>query len=196
MTTAEAVALSLQAGLPVVLQRVARATSAQGFVHELQALLGTPCAVVQAPIDRAPVGVRVLDARQASRDTFLAWDHQRARLGDASSPLVVLLDAASGRTLLQVAPHLSSWAGGVRLPVEPLVRTARSDQELRLGQNALRRVLHERPELRQEDAPIGVVLGSDRVFVGLPEVSPLAQARDELDEGTVYVTRIAEEENL
>ncbi|MEY3210343.1 MAG: hypothetical protein RIT28_824 [Pseudomonadota bacterium] len=194
MDSLDAVVLAFESGLPVVLQRVPRSLSAQTAADILTERLGRPVSVVVEPFTQ-PEGVRVIDGRPLRAEQFERWDQGRHQLGDAVSPLLVLLDVNSGTTLLQRAPHLASWSGGVRLPLEREVRLATSPEEIKLGQAALRRALHAMPELREAHyrAPIGVLVGSDRLFRGEGGVAPLVAAREALDEGILYVTRLIEE---
>lgn len=194
----DVVALRIQSGLPVVLQRVPRRLDAQAVARGLIERVGRAAAVVTDAFTGRSEAVRVIDGRSLRAETFRQWDEDRAQLGDERSPLVVLLDVNSTKALLANAPHLSSWAGGVQLPEEKDVRPARSDDELALGRAALRRILQVRSELRQTHSrvPIGVVLGSDQLFLGEGGVYPLQAAREELDEGIVYITRLCEEVGL
>ena len=192
------VALRIQAGLPVVLQRVPLRLDARSAAKGLEERLQHSVEVVTDAFAAKPNTVRVIDARSLRADTFRGWDEGRAQLGDERSPLVVLLDVNSGKALLAAAPHLSSWAGGVQLPEEKSVRPARSDEELSLGRAALRRVLYQQPELRETHprVPIGIMIGSDRLFLGEGGVYPLQAAREEFDEGILYITRLCEEVGL
>jgi hypothetical protein len=198
MDSLDMVKLRVQARLPVVLQRVPRDLDAQAAAKGLAKRLRRPTEVVTDAFGAKPDAVRVIDARPLRADTFRQWDEGRAQLGDERSPLVVLLDVHSGKALLAAAPHLSSWAGGVQLPEEKSVRPARSDEELTLGRAALRRVLYQRPELRETHprVPIGIMIGSDRLFLGEGDVYPLQAAREEFDEGILYITRLCEEVGL
>jgi hypothetical protein len=192
------VAIQVQVGLPVVLQRVPRKLDVQTAAQGLAERLERPVEVVIDAFAAKPDAVRVIDGRPLRADNFRRWDEGRAQLGDERSPLVVLLDVHSGKALLAAAPHLSSWAGGVQLPEEKSVRPARSEEELTLGRAALRRALYEHPELRETHprVPIGVMIGADRLFLGEGGVYPLQAAREELDEGILYITRLCEEVGL
>lgn len=198
MDSLDLVVMQVRSGLPLVLQRVPRQLDARSAAHTLAERLQRPVEVVTDAFAAKPDAVRVIDARPLRSDTFRRWDEGRAQLGDERSPLVVLLDVHSGKALLAAAPHLSSWAGGVQLPEEKSVRPARSDEELELGRAALRRVLYQRPELGETHprVPIGVIIGSDRLFLGEGGVYPLQAAREELDEGILYITRLCEEVGL
>lgn len=198
MDSLDLVVMRVRSGLPLVLQRVPRQLDAQSAARTLAERLERPVEVVTDAFAAKPDAVRVIDARPLRADTFQRWDEGRAQLGDERSPLVVLLDVHSGKALLTAAPHLSSWAGGVELPEEKSVRPALSDQEVVLGRAALRRQLHARPALRETHpgVPIGVVIGSDRLFLGEGGVHPIQAAREELDEGIVYITRLSEEVGL
>ncbi|MCK6515209.1 hypothetical protein L6R46_09170 [Myxococcota bacterium] len=192
------VKLRVRARLPVVLQRVPRRLDAQAAAKGLAKRLRRPTEVVTDAFSSRTGTVRVIDARTLRADTFRHWDEGRHQLGDEKSPLIVLLDVNSGKALLAAAPHLSSWAGGVQLPEEKEVRAARSDEELALGRAALQRVLHLRPSLRQTHprVPIGIMIGSDRLFLGEGDVYPLQAAREEFDEGILFITRLCEEVGL
>ena len=198
MDSLDLVALRVRAGLPLVLQRVPLRLDVQSAALGLAERLRRPVEVVTDAFATKPDAVRIIDARPLRSDTFRRWDEGRAQLGDERSPLVVLLDVHSGKALLAAASHLSSWAGGVQLPEEQLVCPALSDKEVALGRAALRRQLHARPALRQTHsrAPIGVVVGSDQLFLGEGGVHPLQAAREELDEGILYITRLSEEVGL
>lgn len=198
MDSLDLVALRVRAGLPLVLQRVPlrldSQTAAQGLAERLQRPVEVVTDIFAAKLD----AVRVIDARPLRVDTFRQWDEGRAQLGDERSPLVVLLDVHSGKALLAAAPHLSSWAGGVQLPEEQLVCPALSDKDVALGRAALQRQIHRWPSLRKTHsrAPIGVVIGSERLFLGEGGVHPFQAAREELDEGILYITRLSEEVGL
>lgn len=198
MDSLDLIALRVRSGLPLVLQRVPLQLGARTAAQVLAERLERPVEVVTDAFAAKPDAVRVIDARPLRADTFQRWDEGRAQLGDERSPLVVLLDVHSGKALLAAAPHLSSWAGGVQLPEEKSVRPARSEEELTLGRAALRRALYEHPELRETHprVPIGVMIGSDRLFLGEGDVYPLQAAREQLDEGILYITRLCEEVDL
>lgn len=195
MSTAEAVALQVLAELPVVLQRIPSALSCDAFIAALREQLAGEIVRVTDPLEARPTCVRVLDARQGTEQTFRSWEARRAELGTLRSPLVVLLNAESTRALLRAAPHVASWAGGVQLPVERSVRPAQSEQELRLGSNALSRIRRAQADLLRAylGRTIGVQLGADRVFVPTLGASALDAAREELDEGIIYMVRVDDE---
>lgn len=186
--TAELIAVLLLAGQRVVLQRVARTMSAAGLAEQLTTLTERPCGVVTDPLSQTPGVVRVLDARMFGVEQFAAWEPAREQLGTPESPLVVMLDMVSGPAILRAAPHVVSWAGGVRLPAERLVRFARGPDEIALGQRALRNALHEHPEFARRNLGVTVVvdIASERLFEPRRDVSAISRAREELDEGIAY----------
>lgn len=138
--SAGTVGLALAAEVPVVLQRVPPRTTDRAFATRLAEVTGREVRVVEQPLPVLPGLIRVLDARALAAGSFRAWQADREGLGTADAPLVVLLDVRAGRLLLEEAPHLASWAGGVRMPMEPVVRTTESKQERQLGENALARI--------------------------------------------------------
>ncbi|MFH1466908.1 MAG: hypothetical protein ABIO70_21165 [Pseudomonadota bacterium] len=185
MTSVDLVAAEIRAGALMVLQRVPRNCTAACIAAALPGGVA-----VDAPAPPMPNQVRVFDARLV-RD-FSDWDRRRAELGTPDSPLVVLLDVVSARTLLRAAPQACSWAGGVRLPAERTVRGARSEEELTLGARALVRALQENPEFSEAHAglSVGVDILSERLFVGRRDAGILDLARENLDEGIVYLAEI------
>lgn len=195
MTSTEQVALRIGAGMPVVLQRVPREAQAETLAAQLRDLLERATTCVSDPFEAHPDTVRVLDARGRTRDDFATWEPRRGLLGDNSSPLVVLLDAATARDLLIGAPHVASWAGGVQLPLEKTVRAARSEAELRMGANAFSRIRSENHETLAAflGRTVAVQIGTDRLFVPTLGASALDAAREELDEGLVYLVRVTDE---
>ena len=193
--SASLAALDLLGGADLVLQRVPRATSADAIATRLVEELDREGNVVHAADTVSPGAVRVLDGRALGEDTFSRWDRARATLAMAGSPLVVLLNVEAGRRLLRAAPHVASWAGGVRLPAESVIQIAQSEAQLEAGRAALSRALQSDPALavRAAGRSVGVVIGSDRVFVMSPDASVVDQARCELDEGLLYVARVGDE---
>lgn len=195
MTSADQVALQIQAGQGVVLQRVPRDALAEPFAYQLGELLDRATTCVKDPFEAHPDAVRVLDARGLTREGFATWEPRRALLGDSASPLVVLLDAATARDLLTGAPHVASWAGGVQLPLERSVRAARSEAELRMGANAFSRIRAENREVLAAflGRTVAVQIGTDRLFVPTLGASALEAAREELDDGLVYLVQVTDE---
>lgn len=178
-TSMEQVALELAAGRIVVLQRVPPQLTALAAMEELAQYTGQP----------APV--RLIDARGWLEDRFIGWDIRRAVLASEASPLVVLLDVLATRSILTAAPQTCSWAGGVRMPVEKVVRLARSPSEIALGKTRLSEWMDAEPGWKTHlGEPVAIDLGSGRVFWGRELASPLAVAREYLDEGIVYMTRV------
>jgi hypothetical protein len=185
MTSADLVAAELEAGARLVLQRVPRSTTAEVFAAALS--WGV---VVNASAFPLPGHVRVLDARLVA--DFSDWDRRRAELGTPDSPLVVLLDVVSARALLQAAPQACSWAGGVRMPAERTVRGARSEEELAIGARALVRALQRNPEFAATHAglSVGVDILSERLFAGRRDAGILDLARENLDEGIIFIAQL------
>ena len=179
------VALRVLAGSPLVLQRVPRAFDPDAFASDLAAKVGQAVRVVSALDDRPDLAL--VDLRHTGPSTFVNWDPRRADLVPDGGQRVVLLSAATGRALLQQAPHTASWAGDVGLPAEPSVRSARSDDELATGRHLFAAWAAE--EALPRGAAIGIDLATERRFRGRADVSPLDLAREALDEGIVYLTR-------
>lgn len=188
------VALELQAGQPLILQRVRRSVTAAEVAGVLQEHLDRPVRVVAEPTEAGEEGVRVWDARQSKESSFDGWDVQRATLASSDNALVVLLDVVTSTWLIVAAPHVVSWAGGVRLPCPPSVRPALSEEEIRLGERLLREALAERPGLRAQlgGLSLAVDLASGRIFTTRGGTPPLSLARDHMDEGVVWITRLQE----
>lgn len=196
MNSAALLALELRAGLPLALQRVRRSETAEAFAAELGDSLDGAVRVVSHPLEPPGEGVRVLDGRRFREEDFAAWDMERARLASAEHPLVILLDVATTRWLLQAAPHVASWASGVRLPVPSAVRVARSKDELAAGRRWLQRLLRDDPvfSARHHGMTIAIDLLTGKDFVPSPPTTALERARDNLDEGIVFVTRIDDDD--
>lgn len=194
MDTVDTVSLALATDAIAVLQRVPRGALADEFAARIAKATGRPIRLVESPTPPVLGEIRVLDGRKIPPGGFEDWDEHREELATPEAPLVVMLDVVSARQLLREAPHVASWAGGIRLPVEALVRPAASVQERRMGRNALSRVLHEHPELvsERDGEIVGVEIGSDRLFLQLPDTSPLQRARLELDEGMIYLVRLGD----
>lgn len=190
--TAERVALELLAGTRLILQRVPRGASAEAFADALSALTGRSVERVQEPTP-AEGHLRLLDARGRTPEQVAGWDAVRAEVATADAPLVVLVDVLAADSLQAAAPHFVSWAGGARLPVDPGVRPARSEAEVQLGESWLRRILAADPTLaaRHAGQTVAIDLFSGRVFVPRPDALALDQAQERLDEGVVYVVRVA-----
>lgn len=192
MVEAAPIAIELQAGQPLILQRVRRAVNAEALAASLAAQAGEDVHVVATPWEACAAGPRVMDARRALEADFDDWDVRRATLATPERPLVVLLDVVTSTWLLVAAPHVASWAGGVRLPVPPSVRPALSEEEIGAGKRQLRDALAESPGLAAELAGLtfAVDLASGRIFKPRPSTSALELARDAMDEGVVWVTRL------
>ena len=186
------VVLELQAGQPLILQRVRRAVTAESAARSLSTALGSPVQVVNSPWEPGEAGCRVMDARRAGEASFDDWDVRRATMTTPDRPLVVLLDVVTSTWLLVAAPHVASWAGGVRLPTPPSVRPALSDDEIKVGERLLREALAESPGLAAElvGRTFAVDLASGRIFVPRLTTSALELARDAMDEGVVWMTRL------
>ena len=190
MISPEKAAVLLQGG-HFVLLRVPRRASAAELVRGLMDQ-GLDAVVVEQALPLVEGRVRVLDARLYREADFEGWDVQREILSSPSSPLLVLLDVASGTSLLRTAPHLVSWAGGVWMVAEPTVRPAHTEEELELGRAALRRALAEDESFRvaHMGQTVAVDLLTGRLFAGGPDGGALQEARIYLDEGTVFLERL------
>lgn len=183
--SAESVGLQLDAGAPLVLQRVPRSMDAETFARELHEVIGRAAVVIADVDELVPDAIRVLDARACKR-SFANWDAKREMLGSVASPLVVLLDVATTRVLLTDAPHTASWAGGVWLPSEPVIRSARGESEIHHGKQLLEQ--HRLADHRGRI--VGVDLLSARLFVDTEERSAADAAAEELDEAVLYMAYI------
>lgn len=194
MDVAERLKLEIDTGALLILQRVSPGLSSEALADQLSSALGSPVEAVIEPFTDGPGPPRLLDARSLPPGAFHSWEPRRAELALPDAPLIVLLDVASGRRLLREAPHVATWAGGVRMPPEPTVRPAETAQERRLGRNALSRAQSERPELadRWDGQTLGVAIGSDRLFFPSTSASALQQARAEMDEGILYLHRLGD----
>ena len=194
MHITERLKLELEAGALLVLQRVSPSLTAEALAVGLSSALEGPVELVIEPFTEGPRPPRLLDARSLPPGAFHSWEPRRAELALSDAPLIVLLDVDTGRRLLREAPHVASWAGGVRMPSEPTVRPAETAQERRLGRNALSRAQSERPELadRWDGQTLGVAIGSDRLFFPSTSASALQQARAEMDEGILYLHRLGD----
>lgn len=122
----ERVALRVLAGSPLVLQRVPRTFDPDAFASDLAAKVGRPVRVIPQLDDRPDLAL--VDLRHTGPSTFVNWDPRRAELVPDGGQRVILLSAATGRALLQAAPHTASWAGDVGLPSEPRHRGAHLGQ--------------------------------------------------------------------
>lgn len=193
--SATLVALDVSGGALVVLQRVPRSTTAESMARRLREELGSEVRVVHSPEAVADAAVRVLDGRSLRHDTFARWDQMRPTLARPGSPLVVLLNVEATRALLQAAPHVASWAGGVRLPAEPIIAETRTPAQREAGRLAFARALQADPTLRirAQGRSVGVVIGSGRTFIMRPDAHIEDQARSELDEGLIYISRVGDE---
>jgi hypothetical protein len=190
MRSVDRVALALN-GSPVVLQRVPRPTRSEEFAVELEAITGRPARSVDG-VAIVPRVIRVLDGRTRDAANFETWDRDRASLASEESPLVVLLDVASAALVARAAPHFTSWASGIWMPAEDVVRPARSDDEVALGEATLRRALEEDPAFRDAHRGefVGVDLLTGRLFAPKPDGGAIAAAKEQLDEGLLYLTRL------
>lgn len=193
--SADAVASRIQLGQFIVLQRVRRSMSALDFVRALARRVGRPCVVIQDPLNEAPSGVRVLDGRSVTASTFAAWQECRSNLGSPASPLVVLLDISSELRILESAPHLVSWAGGVQSPVEPIA-TTRTHAQAQQGQRSLRNALVGDPKFasRNMGRLIAVEISSERLFEARPGESAYDVASGALDDGLLHLLTLRPED--
>lgn len=183
--TLDRVQLELTAGMPVVLLRVPRVPTSV-VADGLAARLGAG-PLVDNPTSPAE-GWRLLDARGWPQSRFEAWDAVRGMVGPG---LVVLLDVGAADAITRAAPQFTSWAGGIRLPLESGVRPARSEQELAVGASVLARALAADPTLRTHSGEtIAVDLLTERVFLPRSDASALELAQEKLDQGVVYVVRL------
>jgi hypothetical protein len=180
-----------RAGARVILQRVPRAVHA-GEVGEALVTLGLTAAVVSSPWEPTGADADVLDLRGDDVATMQSLDTRRHDLEARTTALIALLDVATGRRLAQHAPHLLSWAGGVRLPPVSMVRVARTDEELALGAAALQRALAALGAVRATlvGRTVAVDLASEQLFTGRADGSALDVARENLDEGIVFLARV------
>ncbi len=188
----ERLAMAILAGSPVLFQRVARSVRADDFVSALARASGLPfVAGKDVYADAVPT---VVDLRIDSAPVN-GLDPHRARLLDRRHPLVVLLDLASSKLLLQHSPQTASICGGVAMASPSAVRPARTDDEVRLGRDILPRRLRESAQeaLKHRGESVAVNLADGRLFFRLGDRLPLAQAQEELDEGIVYVGRVPDE---
>jgi hypothetical protein len=185
VTTAEWVALQLDAGSPLVFQRVPPSLR----VDELAGALG---ATVVQSVFGGGTGRRVLDARRWRE--FPDLDTARMDLASETerSPLVVMLDHASASALARRAPHTMSWAGGIWLPPDHPVRGVQTEEELAQGERALRVALERDPDFGRLHAgrEVAVDLLSKRLFVREGTATALDVAKEHLDDGVVYLAHL------
>lgn len=195
MTSAGRTALDLVGGARVVFQRVPRGTQAEDFARSLSAELDRP---VQTSEQVRPVTddehIVVVDGRALTAAEATGLDAWRPAFEAAPGVVVVLVDVGSEAVLLEHAPHLTSWAGGVWLPAERHVRYTETEAELERGHDALVRALRRRADGGQSliGLSVGVDLATERLFVPTPAVDALTLARWALDEGLLHVERIYE----
>lgn len=196
LTTNEMVSWLVRSGHPLILQRFSRTVTADSTARTLAELLDRPACVVTEATQKVEGQTRVLDARMFPAERFKAWETMRAKMADSGSPLIVMLDMVSGRTILSAAPHIVSWAGGVRLPVERLVRTVDTEAEIDLGRRALRNALLAAPEFGRRNLGVTVAVDavSEQLFEPRADATALQRAREELDEGLVLLKRLTEED--
>lgn len=185
MTSVDAIALQLEAGAGLILQRVPPALDASTVAAAVNGV------VVDGFRVPAP-GVRVLDARQCR--SFEDLDAVRADLADevTRSSLVVLLDHTSASALAEGAPHTVSWAGGIALPPDHPARGVLTDEEFAQGARALNIALSERPGFadKHAGAEVAIDLLTRRLFVRSGTSTALDIAREHIDDGIVYVERL------
>lgn len=185
MTSTELVALLLESGSGLILQRVPPAATPVEVASELGA------EVVEDLFGVRP-GARVLDARRW-RD-FGNLDGERMLLARETerSPLVVLLDSASASALARSAPHTVSWSGGIWLPPDHPARPAQTADELEHGERALRMAFAEQPEFAREHAgqEVAVDLLTRRLFTRSGTATALEVAREHLDDGVIYLEHL------
>lgn len=185
MTTTELVALLLDSGSGLILQRVPPASTPV----DLASALG---AAVVADLFGVRPGARVLDARRW-RD-FGDLDAERLLLASETerSPLVILLDCGSASALARSAPHTVSWSGGIWLPPDHPARPAQTDDEFAQGERALRMALAEQPEFAREHAgqEVGVDLLTRQLFTRSGTATALEIAREHLDDGVIYLEHL------
>lgn len=190
MKTEDRVALDLQGGAAIVLQRVPRTTEARSFAAALSEITGQDVSTVANPCATAP-GVRLFDARSLPDTAFDSWDSMRPQLATEASTLVVLLNASRARALLDRAPHVASWAGGIAMPTHPQVRYAETSDERSVGAKLLRQRLAEQGLAEHAvGVSVGVDIASGRLFFPEGDDNALAVARRSLDEGILHVERL------
>ncbi len=179
-------AAELLAGTPVIVQRVPPTVDSSSVAAAVRAALGVDVEVCVDPFQRA--GAAVVDLR--GREDMTEFERRRAELSRPGQPLVLLADLRSSKLLLQQAPQMASWAGGVRLPEPPSVRPSASKEEVELGRQVLARALAEGAQL-PPGTSVGVNLADGRLFRRRGDHLPLQQAQEELDEGIIYVGRVS-----
>lgn len=181
----------VQAGARVILQRVPRSLRASELGAALSGL-GMTASVVSSPWEPTGSQVDVVDARGHDAESLEALDTRRHDLEARTTSLLLLLDVATGRRLARHAPHVLSWAGGVRLPPVVPVRTAQTEEELSLGESAFHRALAALGPRRANlvGHTVAVDLASEQVFMGRSDGSALDVARENLDEGIVFMGRV------
>lgn len=185
-----ALALELGAGARLLLQRLGRAEGVGAVAAAVRAA-GGPALHAVGAWQPAPAGaVAAWDLRGWGPGRFTGWDPRRGWF-EEHGPVVIFLDVGAAAALSAEAPHVLSWAGGVRLPDPALVRVASSDAERAAGERLLADWAHDHPEeaRAQQDRTVGADLASGRVFTWLGPRSPMEAARDQLDEGVVHLRR-------
>jgi hypothetical protein len=180
--TLDAIAIELLAGAPWVLQRISRAWSVPALLRAISARLGAALPQVEGPFTALPLAA--CDARMIA--DFTDWEPRRAL--PAETQRLVLLDAASGDRLLQQAPQFASYAGGVRLPLDPAIRVARTRAEEKIGEDAFARALSEDPDFaaRNRDRFVSVLLGSSALIEPREPCSAIERVLQRTDDGIVY----------
>lgn len=184
MTTTEWIALQLEGGAQMVLQRVPPSLTAEDVARALDGVVvGSAHAEGAVP--------RVLDARRNAPDID---DVDRLALVEQPdrSPLVILLDHASASALAVRAPQTVSWAGGIWLPPDHPLRGVRTEDELEQGLRALTLALESDPDLGSTHAgeEVAVDLLTRQVFFREGTATPLDVARERRDDGVVYLGRL------
>lgn len=184
-----ALALELAAGARLLLQRVGRGETPSSLAAEVRAAGGPELRSAEV-WGAALGGAAAWDLRGWGPGRFADWDPRRGWFED-HGPVVVLLDVGAAAALTAEAPHVVSWAGGVRLPDPGLVRVAATGEERTLGERLLADWAHDHPEEAQglRGRTVGVDLAGGRIFTWAGPRSPMEAARDQLDEGVIHLRR-------
>lgn len=187
MTSLDQILLELQTGARMILQRLPL-TLTDAEIHEKLSNAERPVDVIHditapSPLDR----VRLLTARGWLPERFAGWDRRRHALCSPERPVVVVLDVVAAASVLQAAPQCCSWAGGVRLPLEPIIQLARTDEQIAVGARVYRNLYSENPDRLPAGERVAIDIGTGRVFRRRRDAQPERVAAESLDGGLVYL---------
>lgn len=188
MTSIEQIALELYTGGRLILQRLPIEMMREDIHSSLSKFCHLPVNEITDIFADTPAHhIRYLYARGWLPEQFQHWDARRASLCSPDRPVVVILDVMAATSMLCAAPQCCAWAGGVRLPLEPIIKLARSEAEIRIGERIYQDLVSDQRYPIPPGVRVGIEISTRRVFRRRPDAPPEHLAAEALDSGLLYL---------